>query len=308
MFDGSSWFKTPGSTPQLSDLDHKPFFRRHFWPPSAVGIVVISLVAAILIGFIGAVIYTSSDSARIQAVDPADESRVAPTLPPENGASTTTTKSIEILNADGIAKRAGPSVFTVSSLDEAGRPVEGSGFVAGSFGGQTYMLTSLSIVRAATRIPGPEVVVRSGGSESKATLWTWQEDRDLALLVLGRTAPSLNWADQVPAAKNGDKVFVMAGGAGGALSGAITAISPAGVQHNIAGDDRRVGAPLLNDRGQVLGILTRGSGGAGDLSTALPMSATCERVLSCGSGNTAVPTAGDAAAPSTVAPSTTVRR
>lgn len=306
MFDGLSWFKTPGSTPQLSDLDYQPFFRRHFWPPSAAGIIVISLVSAILIGFIGAVIYTSSDNARIEAVDPADESRVAPTLPPENVASTTSTKPIEILDAAGVAKKAGPSVFTVSSLDEAGRPVEGTGFVAGSFGGQTYMLTSLSIVKAATRIPGPDVVVRSGGSESKATLWTWHEERDLALLVLGRTAPSLNWADQNPAPKAGDKAFVMPGGGAGAFGGAIAAISPTGVQHNIAGDDRRLGAPLLNDRGQVLGILTRGV--AGDLSTALPMSATCERVLSCGSGNTAVPAAGEATAPSTLAPSTTVRR
>ncbi|MDQ2827141.1 MAG: hypothetical protein M3Y04_09320, partial [Actinomycetota bacterium] len=171
MSNGFSWYRTPARTPQLSDLDHKPFLRRHFWPPSAGGIIVISLVMAVLVGFIGAVVYTSADNARIQAVDPTDESHVAPTVAPGSpGSATTTTKPPEILNADGIAKKAGLSVYSVTSLDEAGRAVEGSGFVAGSFGGQTYLLTSLSIVKAATRIPGPDIMVHNGGSDTKATL------------------------------------------------------------------------------------------------------------------------------------------
>ncbi|MDQ6726041.1 MAG: serine protease, partial [Actinomycetota bacterium] len=222
---------------------------------------------------------------------------VVPTVPPQNAASaTTTTKPPEILNADGIAKKAGPSVWSVSSLDEAGRPVEGSGFVAGSFGGQTYLLTSLSIVQAATRNPGPDVVVHNGGTDIKATLWTWQEERDLALLVIGRTAPSLTWADQDPGAKAGDKVFVPGGGGSGVLSGVISAISPAGIEHNITVDDNHLGAPMLNDRGQILGILTRPPGSVGGGPTALPVSVTCERVLSCGSGNTVVPAGSDPAA------------
>jgi len=313
MSNGFSWFQSPGRTPQLSDLDHTPFFRRHFWPPSAGGIIVISLVMAVLIGFTGALVYTSSDNARIKAVDPTDESRVAPTLPPGNpAAATTTSKPLEILNAEGIAKKAGPSVWSVSSLDQDGRPVEGSGFIAGSFGGQTYLLTSLSIVQTSTRIPGPDIVVRSGGSDTKATLWTWQEDRDLALLVIGRSAPSLNWADQNPAAKPGDKVFVLGGGGGAAVAGVISGLSPAGIQHNVFVDDKRLGAPLLNDRGQVLGIQTRppGSvtGAAGDTFTALPISMTCERVLSCGTGNTAVPVATEPGPAGATAPpsSTTV--
>lgn len=309
MANGFSWFQTPGRTPQLSDLDHKPFLRRHFWPPSAFGIIVISLVAAVAIGFTSALIYTSSGKARIKAVDPADPSRVAPTLPAKGpSGSTTTSKPPEILDAAGVAKKAGPSVWSVSSLDEAGRPVEGSGFIAGSFGGQTFLLTSLSIVRTATRIPGPDVVVRNGGSQAKATLWTWQEERDLALLVIDRAAPSLNWADQTPEAKAGDKVFVMGGSGGGALTGSISAVSPAGIQHTVAVDNKALGAPLLNDRGQVLGVLTRPPGA--DLSTALPVSATCERVLSCGAGNTAVtPTGQPATSPSTTSsPSTTLRR
>jgi len=293
MSDGFSWFQPSGRTPTLSDLDHKPFFRRHFWPPSALGIIVISLVMSMLVGFVGAVIYTSSDSAKVATVDPTDEARAIPTIPGSAEVAATTTTKPEILTPDGLAKKAAPSVWTVASLDEAGKAVEGSGFVAGSFGGQTYLLTSLSIVRAATRVPGPDITVSNGGSATKATLWTWQEERDLALLVIGRAAPSLSWADSTQPAKKGDKVYVVAGGGGGAVAGVISALSPAGIQHNVFVDDRRQGAPLLNEKGQVLGMasLSFNPGGAGTDTAffAVPIAATCERVLSCGTGNNSVP-------------------
>ena len=214
--------------------------------------------------------------------------------PTSEPAGPTTTKAPEILNPEGIAKKAGPSIWSVSSLDDAGRPVEGSGFIAGSFGGQTYLITSLSIVRAATRIPGPDIVVRNGGTEVRATLWTWQEDRDMALLVTGRTAPSLSWADGDPAAKPGDKVYVLGGSGGAAVAGVVSSVSATSIQHNIFIDERRQGAPLLNDRGQILGMvslaLTPGAGATDTTFYAVPIAAACDRVLACGTGNAAVPT------------------
>jgi S1-C subfamily serine protease len=299
MSESSRWFQSSGQTPTLVDLDRKRFLRRHFWPPSAFGIIVISLVISVLVGFSGAVVYTSSDNAHIAEVDPADQTRVAPTVPGDaDPVAPSTTKPPEILNADGIAKKAAPSVWSVSSLDENGRPVEGSGFIAGSFGGQTYLLTSLNLVKAATRIPGPDIIVRNGGTEIKATLWTWQEDKDMALLLTGRTAPSLPWGDDNPSVKAGDKVYLVGGGAGGApVAGAVSAVSPEGIQHNIFIDERRQGAPLLNEKGQILGMASLAVKptfpGQTDFFV-VPISAACERVLSCGNGTASVP--------STVAP------
>ena len=293
MSNGFSWFQSSARTPTLDDLEHRPFLKRHFWPPSAPGIIVISVIISMLVGLTGAIIYTSSDNAQIAAIDPTDQARVAPTVPQSAEPGTPgTTQVPEILNADGIAKKTGPSVWTVSSMDENGRPVEGSGFIAGSFGGQTFVLTSLTIVRAATRIPGPEIVVRNAGAEVRATLWTWQEDRDLALLVTNRTAPSLNWADENPPTKVGDKIFVMSGAGGAAMAGVISNVSPATIQHNVFIDERRQGAPLLNERGQVLGMvsLTLVPGAPGiDTFYAVPIEAACERVLSCGGGTASVP-------------------
>jgi S1-C subfamily serine protease len=262
-----------------------------------------------LVGFLGAVVYTSSDNAKIAAVDPADQTRVEPTVPGSGErAGPTTTRPPEILTPEGIAKKAAPSVWSVSSLDEAGRPVEGSGFIAGSFGGQTYLLTSLSIVREATRIPGPDVVVRNDRTEVKATLWTWQEDRDMALLVLGRTAPSLSWADAEPRAKAGDKVYVVAAGSA-PVAGVISSVSPASIQHNVFIDQRRQGAPLLNEKGQVLGMaslsLNAAATPADTVFYAVPVSASCERVLTCGDGKTGPPSADGGSPASTT---TTTRR
>ncbi len=297
MFESSRWSQSSAQTPTLADVDRKPFLRRHFWPPSPFGIIVISLVISMLTGFTGALIYTSADNAQIAEVDPADLTRVAPTVPDSAGPDgPTTSKPPEILNADGIAKKAAPSVWSVATLDENGRPVEGSGFIAGSFGGQTYLLTSLTIVRAATRIPGPDVVVRNGTTELKATLWTWQEERDLALLVIGRTAPSLPWGDDNPAVKAGDKVFLVAGGAGAApVAGAVNAVTPASIQHNVFTDERRLGAPLVNEKGQILGMASLALNPTFPGQTdffAVPIAAACERVLSCGGGTTTVAPAG----------------
>ena len=299
MFDGSRWFQQSGRAPSLEDADHKPFLRRHFWPPSALGIIVISLVISMLVGFTGALIYTSSDNAQIAAVDPADLTRTLPTAPPITQPAGPTTTKPEILTQDGISKRTGPSVWSVSSLDESGRPVNGTGFVAGSFGGQTYLLTSFSIVRAATRIPGPEIVVRNGNSDLKATLWTWQEDRDLALLVTSRSIASLTWAGGDPPAKVGDKVYLVAGSGGGTAVGVLSGLSPTSIQHNIFVDEHRQGAPLINERGQVLGMASLGITPPGvfpppDTFFAVPIASACDRVLNCGGGNASVP--------STVAP------
>jgi len=302
MFDGSRWFEQTGRTPTLEDYDRKPFLRRHFWPPSALGVVVMSVLISALVGFTGALIYTSADNANIAAVDPADQTRIAPTIPPTTE-PTPTTAPPEVLTPAGISQKLGPSVWTVSTLDESGRAVEGSAFVAGSFGGQTFVLTSLAIVRAATRIPGPDIVVRNGSSQVNATLWTWQEDNDLALLVTGRAAPSIPWADGNPELKPGDKVYVLAGAAGAPVAGVVSAVSPASIQHNVAIDERRQGAPLLNEKGQVLGMTTLavapGLTPAAGTFFAVPIKAACDRVLACGGGTTSVAPTGINATTST---------
>jgi serine protease Do len=124
----------------------------------------------------------------------------------------------------------------------------------------------------------------------KATLWTWQEDRDLALLILQKgNAPHLSFAPRSPAVKTGDRVFALSGlgASGGAVSqGFVADVSSAGVQHDAAIGPSFQGGPIVNSKGEVLGIASRTyTGNLGfvtdDVYFAVPIRAACDKVLRC---------------------------
>jgi hypothetical protein len=114
----------------------------------------------------------------------------------------------------------------------------------------------------------------------------------MALLVTGRTAPSLSWADETPALKAGDKVYLLGGHDGGPATGVVSNVSPTVIQHNVLVDERRQGAPLLNEKGQILGMVslapTLGAVPGAITYVAVPIATACDRVLSCGGGTTVV--------------------
>jgi hypothetical protein len=205
------------------------------------------------------------------------------TLPGDDGP--TTTKAPEVLSQDDLTKKLNASVRSVQTLDDAGQPVQGTAFVVGSFGGQTLLLTSFAVVRAGTRDPAPPITLN--GNQT-ATLWTWQEQRDLALLVIGGSVESLPWAAAPP--KNGDKVY--AGVAGQKLAqGVVTGVSDDGIATNIFVDGARQGAPIVNQKGEVVAMASAAynPGGRGTDTTfiGVPIKAACDQVLRCGGGNTA---------------------
>jgi len=281
----------PAPTP-YQPARRKPFLQRHLWPPSVPGFIVIVVVASVVVGLLGGYCYTQSESGKVTLQDPTGPEPVADITVTTAGPSEqpTTTKP-QTLSVEALGARVAPSVWRVNTLDEAGRPVEASALVAGSFGGQSFLLTSFAAVRASTRVPGPQIVARNGGSEAPATLWTWQEDKDLALLVIPRAAPPLLWATDNPEGKTDDRVFVASEGAGLA-PGKILSSSATAIQHNISIDDRRRGGALINEKGEVLGMASAefnpGGVGTDRIFVAVPMRSTCGQVLSCGGGNATV--------------------
>src|SRR5207244_13383949 len=128
--------------------------------------------------------------------------------------------------------------WRVHTPDAAVEPSEGAAFVLAADSTQAYLLTSYASVRAATHQPGTVVFVRQGDEDLKATLWTWQEDHDLAVLVIARpNAPKLDWASANPPVKLGDRVFAVSGlgAGGGAISqGFVADVSAQGIQHDAA--------------------------------------------------------------------------
>src|SRR5205807_5814316 len=87
---------------------------------------------------------------------------------------------------ENLLKQVAPSIWFVHTLDDAGQPSVGSACVVASDSSQALLLTSWNTIRAATHQPGPPVFVRQGDQDIKATLWTWQDDHDLALLIINK--------------------------------------------------------------------------------------------------------------------------
>jgi S1-C subfamily serine protease len=188
-----------------------------------------------------------------------------------------------------VVTAAGPSVWAVRTRDVDGQGVGGSAFVVASDDQKAFLLTSLAVVRASTAKPGPEIKVRKGDNEVAATLWTWDEAKDLALLVINTgNLPPLSWAAPGTAAL-GDQVFAVSGfgGSGAAiLEGRVADPSADGLQHSAPIGSLFRGGPLLNTDGRVVAIASRDFTPIGIPAEgfATPVQSACGTVLRC-SGN-----------------------
>lgn len=262
------------------------FLRRHFWPHGPVGVMALTVVVAVACGLVAAVIYTNRDAQQFRstrdaelerkrleadriAAEAAEEERIRNLPPP-------------LPSPEALAKKTGPSVWAVETLDVLGRPVAVTAFVVGAVGRQSVLITSLDAVRALTREPGPGVVVRNGDETLNAVLWGWQDEWDLAALVVDRSLAQVEWAQ--PGAGAGDHVYVVGGDGAitpadlvaGGVSSLVAGLSPTGHQ---------VGGMLISAKGEVLGMVSRALSarlGGGDAAFVVPVQAACERVLVCG--------------------------
>jgi S1-C subfamily serine protease len=191
---------------------------------------------------------------------------------------------------------ASPAVW---ASDVNGAPIVGTGFVVASDSEKSFLVTSLAVVQASTVRPGPALVVRKGADELEATLWTWQEERDLALLIIQKgDLPKLKWAEAADT-RVGTQVFAMSGlgTAGGAVTnGFVADVSASGLQHTAPIGTAFQGGPILNERGLVVAVGSRAYAPLGFASDgvwfATPVSTTCEKLVRCPSGGGQVTGAG----------------
>jgi len=198
---------------------------------------------------------------------------------------------------ENLLKKVAPSIWFVHTLDDAGQPSVGSAFVVASDSSQALLLTSWNTIRAATHQPGPPVFVRQGDQDIKATLWTWQDDHDLALLIINKpNQPRLTWSGDAPATKTGDRVFAVSGlgTAGGAITqGFVADVSSTSIQSDAPVGTSFQGGPLLNSKGEVLGVASRSYAPLGFTTEgvyfAVPIRSACDKVLRCPSGEPNAP-------------------
>lgn len=189
----------------------------------------------------------------------------------------------------GLLEAAAPSVWFVSTLDEAGQPSVGSAFVVFSDSEQSFLLTSYTTVRAATQQPAPEITVRKGDDVLAVSLTTWNPATDLALLTADRPSlPALRWAPTDPPLRVGDRVFAVSGlgASGGAISqGFVADVSANGIQHDAPIGAAFQGGPILTSNGEVLAVASRAYAPLGFDPQAVffgvPIRAACAEVLRC---------------------------
>jgi S1-C subfamily serine protease len=292
----------PSSTPQ---------WRERLVPKTALGMSMMILAAAVGAAFSGAVLYAYyeyrlSQNEDLLAAYEESFQNARDTIDAEaDDAKAEIRQELEPLlqlQADsetikGLVAATQESVWFVSTLDEAGQPSVGSAFVVNSDGDQALMLTSLHVVRAAARQPGPAVRVRKGDQELDATLWTWHEERDLALLVVPRGGiKKMEVAPSDPPPQPGERVFVLSGlgGSGGAVAqGFVADVSGAGIQHTVPVGFQFQGGPLVNSKGELLGMASRAYSPLGFPSDAVwfapGIRTACDRVLNCPDGDISSP-------------------
>ena len=103
--------------------------------------------------------------------------------------------------------------------------------------------------------------------------------------------PALTWAAVDPPAQVGDRVFVVSGlgGSGGAISqGFVAGVSAEGLQHDAPVGAAYQGGPLVNSRGEVLGVASRAYAPLGFPPEAVffgvPIRSACGTVIQCPDG------------------------
>lgn len=284
--------------------------RLTFIPRSVLGLSALVLFASLGAAFSGAVLFSyyqyrlDQNTKRVTAVAEkaekalkdagslieAEKERAKEEIRAELGPLKQLAASEEVLRR--LLDKVAPSVWFVQTLDEAGQPSVGSAFVVASDGDQSFLLTSLAVVRAATRAPGPQVAVRKGNDEIRATLHTWDEARDLALLIVARpNLPKLPWRSGSDAARIGERLFAVSGlgGNGGAIvQGQIADVFADGIVHTAPVGASFRGGPLVNSDGEVLGVASADYAplgfAPGDVTFGVPVARACERVLRCPSG------------------------
>jgi S1-C subfamily serine protease len=285
-------------------------FRQRIVPRTAVGIVVLMLAAAIGFAFGGTVLYayyqykTDKLEKKVNSFVNGFEERFEKAKEEidkeKEQAKEEVRKEIEPikeLRASGatlktLVDKVKDSVYLIETQNEFGQPQVGSAFVVTSDAEKSYLVTSLTVVRASTRKPGPAIVLRKGEERINATLWTWHEERDLALLIVDKgSLPRVKWAPADETPQYGERIFDVAGvgGAGGSITqGFVADVSSVGVEHDAAVTGPFAGGPILNSKGEVLGVGTPGYmplGFTSDRVTFAPyIRAACEKILKCPAG------------------------
>jgi serine protease Do len=162
--------------------------------------------------------------------------------------------------ANRVYAKANPAVVTIRGNDGWG-----SGFIISADG---YVITNAHVVKGQPAVV--TLMMADGKTEIPADLVGFGKDGlDLALLKINRPGTRFPTValGQIKSAQVGDSTYAIGTPLNEALqntftAGIISALRDGGkfIQHNVAINEGNSGGPLLNDKGEVIGVNTGGFG------------------------------------------------
>lgn len=185
-----------------------------------------------------------------------------------------------------LLEKVGPSIAYISGTGADGAPASGSGFVVTSNSKESWVMTSFRIVAGSAAAKSP-VRIRLGKADREATVWTWDERRDLALVILNTgNQPVLEWEKADPPI--GSPVWAIGTGLGrfqaAASQGFLIDNARDGMLTDAAVAVSSSGGPLLSSAGKVIGVLSTSyapEGFPASQGWAVPIRLSCQKVLRC---------------------------
>lgn len=181
------------------------------------------------------------------------------------------------------AKTAARSVFTINASNGSG-----SGFVVATSRRSTTLVTNFHVVAQTYVNGGRTVEVSRGDLTYTGSISDASESNDLAVITVSRRLPALQIADRKPAI--GEPVLVLGSplGLGGTVtSGIVSAFRTEDgldyLQFSAPISPGNSGGPVVNERGEVIGVAVAkmvGQGAEG-LGFAIPASRLCSALDVC---------------------------
>jgi S1-C subfamily serine protease len=196
-----------------------------------------------------------------------------------------------------VGKQTAPSIFEVATQDEAGQTVLATAFVVASDANRTFLLTSFNAVRATIHQPGPDLSVSQGPVKIQASVYSWDEAHDLALIIINRgSVAKVAVRADTDKVQIGERVFaVSAVGSTGATvaEGFLGDVSADGLQHSAPIGPSFQGAPIVDSNGKLIAIASRVYAPFNFATDAMwigvPPTAMCAKVLRCPNGAPTTP-------------------
>ncbi|MBW3573679.1 MAG: trypsin-like peptidase domain-containing protein [Actinobacteria bacterium] len=176
------------------------------------------------------------------------------------------------LDSTEVAERARASVFTVVSA--TGR---GSAWVIESDGVRSRLVTNLHVVGLGA-VPGSRVQVVREDLRLDGEVLVTDESRDLAVVVVDHDLPTLPTAGDRP--RVGEPVLVIGSPLGleqSVVTGIVSAFRPGHVQISAPLNPGNSGGPVLDARGEVIGVavLKVGDEATEAIGLAIPVGEVC---------------------------------